>query len=59
MMMRLPFDIPLWQPLLSIALPYATALGVVWLSGRIYRVGILLYGKKPNLKEIVKWIGYR
>ena len=59
MMMRLPFDIPLWQPLLSIALLYATALGVVWLSGRIYRVGILLYGKKPNLKEIVKWIGYR
>lgn len=59
MMMRLPFDVPLWQPLLSITLLYATAVGVVWLSGRIYRIGILLYGKKPNLKEMMKWIGYR
>ena len=59
MMMRLPFDVPLWQPLLSIALLYATAIGVTWLSGRIYRVGILLYGKKPNLKEMVRWITYK
>ena len=59
MMMRLPFDVPLWQPLLSIALLYATAIGVTWLSGRIYRVGILLYGKKPNLKEIIRWITYK
>ena len=59
MMMRLPFDIPLWQPLLSIVLLYASATGVAWLSGRIYRVGILLYGKKPNLKEMIKWLRYR
>ena len=59
MMMRLPFDVPLWQPLLSIALLYATAIGVTWLSGRIYRVGILLYGKKPNLKEMARWITYK
>ena len=59
MMMRLPFDVPLWQPLLSIALLYAIAIGVTWLSGRIYRVGILLYGKKPNLKEMVRWITYK
>ena len=59
MMMRLPFDVPLWQPLLSIALLYTAAIGVTWLSGRIYRVGILLYGKKPNLKEMVRWITYK
>jgi ABC-2 type transport system permease protein len=36
----------------------ATIYGMVWLCGRIYRVGILMYGKKPNLPEIMKWIKY-
>ena len=59
MMVRLPFDIPLWEKLLSILLLYITAFGIVWLSAKIYRVGILMYGKKPSLKEIVKWIQYK
>ena len=49
---------PPWQIALSIALLVATIYGMVWLGGRIYRVGILMYGKKPNLPEILKWIKY-
>ncbi|MGC2697985.1 MAG: ABC transporter permease [Candidatus Angelobacter sp.] len=51
-------DIPWWQIAISIALMAATIYGMVWLCGRIYRVGILMYGKKPNLPEILKWIKY-
>ena len=50
--------VPPWQIGLSIALMLATIYGMVWLCGRIYRVGILMYGKKPNLPEIMKWIKY-
>lgn len=56
MMVRLPFDVPWWQLLLSIVLLYATALACIWISARIYRTGILLYGKKRSFKEIVKWV---
>lgn len=58
MMVRIPFGVPLWQELLSLALLYASAIFIVWMSGRIYRVGILMYGKKPTVKEIMKWIRY-
>lgn len=47
-----------WQIALSIGLLVATIYGMIWLCGRIYRVGILMYGKKPNLPEIMKWIKY-
>ena len=56
MMVRLPFDVPWWQQLLSVVLLYATALGCIWLSSRIYRTGILLYGKKRSFKEVIKWV---
>ena len=56
MMVRLPFDVPWWQLLLSIVLLFATALLCIWISARIYRTGILLYGKKRSFKEIVTWI---
>ena len=58
MMVRIPFGVPLWQELLSLALLYTSAIFIVWMSGRIYRVGILMYGKKPTVKEILKWIRY-
>lgn len=58
MMVRIPFGVPLWQEIVSLVLLYASAIFVVWISGRIYRVGILMYGKKPTLKEIIKWIRY-
>jgi ABC-2 type transport system permease protein len=51
-------QVPWWQIALSIALMIATIYAMVWLCGRIYRVGILMYGKKPNLPEIMKWIKY-
>lgn len=56
MMVRIPFHVPLWQEIVSLALLYSTALTLIWLSGRIYRVGILMYGKKPTLREMVRWI---
>lgn len=59
MMVRIPFEIPLWEKLLSISLLYVSAIGIVWLSAKIYRVGILMYGKKPSIKEMVKWIKYK
>jgi ABC-2 type transport system permease protein len=51
-------ETPWWQIAASIALMIATIYGMVVLCGRIYRVGILMYGKKPNLPEIMKWIKY-
>ena len=59
MMVRIPFEIPLLEKLLSVSLLYASAIGIVWLSAKIYRVGILMYGKKPSIKEMVKWIKYK
>jgi ABC-2 type transport system permease protein len=49
---------PWWQIALSIGLLAAFIAGTIWLCARIYRVGILMYGKKPNLPEIVKWVRY-
>lgn len=49
---------PLWQIVLSIALMIATIIGIVWLAGRIYRVGILMYGKRPSIAELGRWIRY-
>lgn len=59
MMIRIPFGVPLWQELLSIALLYASAFLMIWIGGKIYRVGILMYGKKPSIKEIIKWMRYK
>ncbi|MDR1981273.1 MAG: ABC transporter permease [Tannerellaceae bacterium] len=59
MMIRLPFDVPMWQNIVSVVLLYATSIGITWLSAKIYRVGILMYGKKPNIKEMIKWVKYK
>lgn len=56
---RLPFEPPLWEVLLSGAILIATAFFFIWLAGRIYRVGILMYGKKVTFKELGKWIFYK
>lgn len=58
MMVRIPFGVPFWQELLSLALLYGSAFGMIYLSGRIYRVGILMYGKKPSFREIAKWLKF-
>ena len=58
MLMRIPFGVPLWQQLISVILLFATFIGMVWFAAKIYRVGILMYGKKPTYKEIFKWLKY-
>ncbi len=59
MMARIPFSVPWWELALSMVLLVGAFLVMTWLAGRIYRTGILMYGKKPRLKEILKWITYR
>jgi len=59
MMVRLPYGVPEWQLALSIALLILGFVGTVWMASRIYRVGILMYGKKPSLKEMIKWFTYK
>jgi ABC-2 type transport system permease protein len=56
---RLAFGPPAWQIILSVGVLAATCVFFVWLSGRIYRVGILLYGKKVTMKELGKWMFYK
>ncbi len=58
MLMRIPFGVPLWQQILSLVILFATFIGTVWVAAKIYRVGILMYGKKPSYKELIKWIKY-
>ncbi len=58
MLMRIPFGVPFWQLALSLSLLIVTFLGAVWLAAKIYRIGILMYGKKASYKEIYKWIKY-
>lgn len=58
MLMRIPFGVPLWQIAVSIALLFGTFLLVVWFAAKIYRVGILMYGKKPSWKELYRWLKY-
>ncbi|PXY42482.1 ABC transporter permease [Flavobacterium cheongpyeongense] len=58
MLMRLPFGVPWWQIAISVSLLFATFFFVVWFAAKIYRVGILMYGKKPTWKELYKWLKY-
>jgi ABC-2 type transport system permease protein len=58
MLMRIPFGVPWWQIAISVSLLFATFFLVVWFAGKIYRVGILMYGKKPTWKELYKWLKY-
>lgn len=58
MMLRIPLGVPLWQEILSLTILYATAISFVWIGARIYRVGILMYGKKPSFHELWKWLRY-
>lgn len=58
MLMRIPFGVPIWQQIVSLTLLIGTFLFTVWFAAKIYRVGILMYGKKPSYKELIKWIKY-
>jgi len=58
MLMRIPFGVPIWQLITSIVLLFATFFFVVWSASKIYRIGILMYGKKPSWKDMYKWLRY-
>ncbi len=58
MLMRIPFGVPWYELAISVIILFVTNAGVVWLAAKIYRVGILMYGKKPTYKELYKWIKY-
>ena len=56
MMIRIPFGVPYWQVMLSMGLLILTFLGTTWMAAKIYRTGILMYGKKVSYKELWKWL---
>lgn len=59
MMVRIPFGIPAWEKILSVIILYGSFVVISIFSAKIYRVGILMYGKKPTVKEIIKWAKYK
>ncbi|MCH5231500.1 MAG: ABC transporter permease [Muribaculaceae bacterium] len=59
MMSRIPAGIDLWQPWVSAVILYASFALMVWFAGKIYRIGIFMYGKKPNVKDLIKWARYK
>jgi len=59
MMVRIPFGVPTWEIIVSMACMIGGFIFTVWLAARIYRIGILMYGKKPSYKEIWKWLFYK
>lgn len=58
MMVRIPFGVPYWEAALSMSILVATFIFTTWLAGKIYRTGILMYGKKVTYKELWKWLRY-
>lgn len=58
MMGRIPSGIPTWEIILSLVLLYATFVFMVWIAGKIYRVGIFMHGKKPSFKDLYRWLKY-
>ncbi|HUW94124.1 MAG TPA: ABC transporter permease [Bacteroidales bacterium] len=59
MVARIPFDVPYWEIALSMALMVVTIFGCIWMAAKIYRTGILMYGKKTSYREIWKWLTYK
>ena len=58
MLMRIPFGVSIWEQLLSLTILFVTFIFTVWFAAKIYRVGILMYGKKPTYKDLYKWLKY-
>lgn len=59
MMSRIPLGIEMWQPWVSLIILYASFIGMVWFAGKIYRIGIFMYGKKPKIKDLWRWAKYK
>lgn len=59
MLCRIPFSIPSWEIVTSLLILYISFVVMAWISGKIYRVGIFMYGKKPNIKDLIHWARYK
>lgn len=59
MMARVPFDVPGWQIALSLVLLYLTIVLMIWIAAKIYRIGIFMYGKKPTVRDLIRWARYK
>lgn len=59
MMVRLPYGVDFWQIALSVGILILSFIGSTWVAGKIYRTGILMYGKKVSWKEMMKWVFYK
>lgn len=59
MMSRIPFGIPVWEIIVSLVVLYASFMFMIWLSAKIYRVGIFMYGKKPKITDLIRWARYK
>ncbi len=59
MLMRVPFGIPSWEVWLAIAVLYLSFLAMVWVAAKIYRIGIFMYGKKPSMRDLIRWVRYK
>lgn len=59
MMVRIPFGVAWWEILISMSILAISTYGVIWMAARIYRTGILMYGKKPTWKELGKWLTFK
>jgi len=59
MLIRIPFDIPVWQIWASLVLLYTSFILMVWIAAKIYRIGIFMHGKKPSIKDLYRWSTYK
>ena len=58
MMMRIPFGVSWYEIVISMFVLVARFIGIVYVAAKIYKIGILMYGKKPSYKDLYKWLKY-
>ena len=58
MMMRIPSGVPILDQIVSILILFLSVILIIWMAAKIYRIGILMYGKKPSYKDLIKWLKY-
>lgn len=59
MVARIPFGIPWWEIVMSLVILYLTFIAMVWFAGKIYRIGIFMHGKKPSVRDLIRWSRYK
>jgi ABC-2 type transport system permease protein len=59
MLARIPLGVPVGEIIISALVLLATALVLIWIAAKIYRVGIFMYGKKPTVKDLIRWARYK